>query len=139
MRRFFRNRDGAAAVEFGLIAPIVAAVLVGVTTTGGLIIAYNKMSQAVSAGAQYAMTANADDTAAIEDVVEMSWDGMPVGADVTVTQLCLCGSTESDCNAICEIDDDYPEKTTSIIATRSYSAFGAGTRTLTARQDVRTW
>lgn len=139
MRRFVRNRDGAAAVEFGLIAPIVAAVLVGVTSMGGMIIAYNKMSQAVSAGAQYAMTASADDTAAIEDVVEMSWEGMPAGGDVTVTQVCLCGTVSSECNTICEADGDYPEKATTITATRSYSAFGSGTRTLTSRQEVRTW
>lgn len=139
MRRFLRNREGAAAIEFGLVAPIVAAVLVGVGTMGGLIIAYSKMNQAVSAGAQYAMTASADDTAAIQDVVEMSWESMPEDADVNVTQVCLCGTVESECNIICESDGDYPEKTTTIVATRTYAGFGSGMRTLTASQDVRTW
>ena len=54
--RFFRNKDGAAAVEFGLVAPIVVAVLVGVVTYGGTILAYSRMRQAISSGAQYALS-----------------------------------------------------------------------------------
>ena len=46
--RFFRNKDGAAAVEFGLVAPIVVAVLIGVVTYGGTILAYSRMRQAIS-------------------------------------------------------------------------------------------
>lgn len=139
MRRFARDHSGAAAVEFGLIAPIVAAVLVGIATMGGLILAYNKMSQAVSAGAQYAMTISADDTAAIDAAVVAAWDNMPEGADVTVNQACLCGSITAVCDSICESDGDYPEKATTITATMSYADFTGTDRTITARQEVRTW
>ena len=139
MRRFLRNRDGAAAVEFGLVAPLVAAVLVGVGIMGGLILAYNKMSQAINAGAQYAMTVGADDTAAIEAAVTAAWDDMPDGADVTVVQQCLCGSIVAVCDTVCEADGDYPEKSTTITATRTYADLGGRTRTLTSQQEVRTW
>lgn len=139
MRRFLRNRDGAAAVEFGLIAPLVAAVLVGIATMGGLILAHNKMRQAVNAGAQYAMTVTPDDLEAIEAAVVAAWDGMPVGADVNVVQECRCGTAVSVCNTICESDGDYPEKATTITATRSYSDFTGEARTLTSREEIRTW
>lgn len=145
MRSFLRNKDGAAAVEFGLIAPIVVAVLVGIATTGGVILAYNKMRQAVSGGAQYAMTVSSDDTSAIRDVVLAAWEDKPASAQVNVVQACMCGDVVSVCDVICGAsttdtsDDDYPEKTTTITASMTYAGFGEGARTLTVRDEVRTW
>lgn len=135
---FLRKNDGAAAVEFGLIAPIIAAVLVAVTTMGGSILAYSKMRQAVSSGAQYALAVE-DDLDAVEDVVLASWPTRPAGATVTVTRTCYCpstGTTAVDCSTSCA-DTSYPKMYTNISAARSYDAF-RGAVTLNARQKVRT-
>lgn len=136
---FFRNSDGAAAVEFGLVAPIVVAVLVGVTTMGGTILAYSKMRQAISSGAQYALSVE-DDAEAVEDVVYAAWDGAPETGDVTVTQVCYCSdapTTATDCSTNCA-DGDYPQQFTIISSTMSYTGFGGDTHNLSASQRVRT-
>jgi len=136
---FLRKDDGAAAVEFGLIAPIIAAVLVGVTTTGGAILAYSKMRQAVSSGAQYALAVE-DDLDAVEDVVEASWPSRPAGATVSVTRVCYCPSSDTttvSCSTNCA-DTSYPKMYTRINASRPYTAFRREAITLNASQKVRT-
>lgn len=136
---FFRNRDGAAAVEFGLVAPIVVAVLVGVATMGGKILAYNKMRQAVSSGAQYALSVE-DDAEAIEDVVYAAWPHTPASAEVDVAQACYCAdapTVATDCSITCA-DGDYPQQFTTITANMSYAGLAGGTQEIEAQQRVRT-
>ena len=137
--RFFRNKDGAAAVEFGLVAPIVVAVLVGVVTYGGTILAYNRMRQAISSGAQYALTVE-DDLTSVEAVVNAAWSPKPTGATVVVTRQCFCAdapTTATDCSLNCA-DGDYPMMYTRIAGQMSYTGFGGDTSTLNANQKVRT-
>jgi Flp pilus assembly protein TadG len=134
---FFRNTSGAAAVEFGLVAPILIALLAGIGTYGLEIVTYSKMREAVNSGAQYALTTS-DTTSDITSVVNASWDDKPSsGATVSVTQQCVCGSTVTDCSTACA-DGDYPQKMTTITATQSYSELGGHSKTLTATQKVRT-
>jgi Flp pilus assembly protein TadG len=47
-----RNRDGAAAIEFGIIAPVFLMLLLGVFQVGVWMQAYNAMRNAVSATAR---------------------------------------------------------------------------------------
>lgn len=133
---FFRNKDGAAAVEFGLIAPVLVTVMIGIGTYGLEIIAYNKMREAVNAGAQYALTTS-DTTSDITTVVNASWDDKPTGATVSVTQQCVCAGVTNDCSTACA-NGDYPQKMTTITTSQSYSELGGQTKTLTASQQVRT-
>jgi len=135
---FFRNRDGAAAVEFGLIAPIVAAVLVGVATVGGSILAYSKMRQAVSSGAQYALAVD-DDADAVADVVRAAWPTRPESATVTSVKACYCAEapdTATDCSTNCS-NGDYPKMYITVDASRPYTTFGGDSITLRASQKVR--
>ena len=137
--RFFRNKDGAAAVEFGLVAPIVVAVLVGVVTYGGTILAYSRMRQAISSGAQYALAVE-DDLTSVEAVVNAAWSPKPAGATVTVTRQCFCAdapTTVTSCSVNCA-DGDYPMMYTKIAGSMSYTGFGGDTSTLNASQKVRT-
>ena len=136
---FLRNQDGSAAVEFGLVAPILTAVLVGVGTFGGTILAYNKMRQAVSSGAEYAMAIGTEDTAAIKQVVEAAWSNKPDGSTVTVVQACYCGTqvaTAHDCSTICD-DGDYPLKVTTIHAAMTYADIGGESHAISSEQKIR--
>lgn len=140
--RFWRNDSGAAAIEFGLVAPILAMVLVTTGTMGGMVLAYNKMRQAVSSGAQYALTVG-EDTAAIEDIVELAWDDMPADGEVTVTQACFCaGVAHNDCSVVCPlgsaVEGEVPQRTITIIASRDYESLAGITTSISARQEVRT-
>ena len=137
--RFFRNKDGAAAVEFGLVAPIVVAVLVGVATYGGTILAYSRMRQAISSGAQYALTVE-DNLTSVEAVVNAAWSPKPTGATVVVTRQCFCADaplTATSCSLNCA-DGDYPMMYTHITGSMPYTNFGGNTSTLNATQKVRT-
>jgi len=133
---FFKDKSGAAAVEFGLVAPILAAILVGIGTYGLEIVAYSKMREAVSAGAQYALTTS-DTTSDISSVVSAAWDDKPSGATVSVSQKCVCAGADNDCSTACP-NGDYPQKMTTITASQSYSELGGTNKTLTAVQQVRT-
>lgn len=137
-RGFLRNERGAAAIEFGLVAPILVMVLITVTIFGGLILAYNKMSQGVSSGAQYAMTVGGDDTTAVRDVVLAAWDDKPANGAVTVSKACLCGADTHACDTNCD-NGDYPEKVTTIHAAMSYADLAGKTRAISTTQKVRTW
>jgi len=137
-RRFQRDESGAAAVEFAMVAPLLAAVLIGLGTMGGLILAYNKMRQAVSSGGQYAMTVAPDNTTAVQTVVLSAWDDKPANAVVNVQQQCRCGTTVSVCTTNCA-DGDYPQKIITITASRNYSLFSGGSRAISVSQQVRTW
>jgi Flp pilus assembly protein TadG len=135
---FLRNQDGVAAVEFALVAPVLTILLVGVGTYGLEIIAYSKMRQAVSSGAEYALTTS-EDTTTIQAVVNAAWDDKPSsGATVSVTQQCVCGGVTNDCSTVCPSTGDYPQKMTTISASRSYTELGGQSKTLTASQQVRT-
>lgn len=134
--RFLRNEDGAAAVEFGLISPILALVLGGTVLSGGMVLAYNAMRQAVSSGAQYAMTVS-DSSDEIEDVVEKAWQNAPDDADVQVSQACFCGEVESGCSTNCA-DGDYPQRMTTITASRTYTNFLGNSMPISASQRIRT-
>lgn len=138
LKRFLREQDGAAAIEFGLVAPILAVVLISVAIYGGLVLAYNKMSQGVSSGAQYAMTAGGDDTTAIRAVVLAAWEDRPENAVVTVGKACLCGTAAHSCSTSCD-DGDYPQKITTIDASMTYADITGADRAMSTTQKVRTW
>jgi Flp pilus assembly protein TadG len=133
---FLRNKDGTAAIEFGLVAPILVTLLIGVGTYGLELIAYGKMREAVNTGAQYALTTS-DTTSDISTVVNASWDDKPAGATVSVSQQCLCAGVSNDCSTACP-DGDYPQKVTTISTSQSYQLLGGQSKTLTASQKVRT-
>ncbi|HEX6860818.1 MAG TPA: TadE/TadG family type IV pilus assembly protein [Caulobacteraceae bacterium] len=135
-RGFFRNQDGAAAIEFGLIVPVLAMLLGGTIVTGGMVLAYNTMRQAVSSGAQYALTVS-EDTAEIEDVVDAAWQNKPDSGHVAVAQACYCGTTVTDCSTNCA-DGDYPQRLTTITASQSYENIMGTITPISASQTVRT-
>lgn len=132
---FAANRSGAAAVEFGLIAPILIAVLLGVMASSGSIYQHHTMRKAVGAGAQLVMTSEAD-LEAIRDLTLEAWPGKADGSSVDVSQWCRCGATQHSCSTTCS-DGDYPEKFTLISAAAPYTG-PLGSQTLSASQLVRT-
>lgn len=54
LARLGRDRRGASAIEFALIAPLFILMIVGVTQLGGLFYAHAALRNAVSEGARFA-------------------------------------------------------------------------------------
>ena len=134
LRTLIADRSGGAAVEFGLIAPILIAVVLGVAATAGTIRDYHGMRRAVSSGAQLLMATDAD-IDAVQEVTLDAWPGKAAGSTVQVSQWCRCGVTQHVCTTNCA-EGDYPEMFTQISAATLHTG-PLGAQTLTTSQMVR--
>jgi Flp pilus assembly pilin Flp len=135
LHRFRRRADGAAAVEFALLLPIFAALLIGVVQYGGMVIANQQMHNGVSAGAVYVMRGGTDLTA-VQNVALQGWPNPPADAAVSVSQACSCAGVGSACGSLCA-DGTYPEAFITISATGTYNGL-FGTKAMSSSQVIRT-
>ncbi|HEX3537438.1 MAG TPA: TadE/TadG family type IV pilus assembly protein [Stellaceae bacterium] len=90
---FGRARDGVAAVEFGLLAPMLLLIVAASLDLGLAYSAQIKVQQAAQAGAQYALLHGFDSTKITTAVTSAT--SLSVNATPAPTQQCGCltGST----------------------------------------------
>lgn len=121
MRSFLRDRDGAAAVEMALIAPMLIAALLLMADIGMTLFNRLDMQTAVRAGIQYAMNGgrNLETT---EEIVLQSWPDRPEDAVVEASRYCLCGETQMACTSWCG-DGSAPRAFTHITASGTLGVF----------------
>jgi Flp pilus assembly protein TadG len=142
--RLGASRRGAAAVEFALLAPIVAAVLAGVANYGMAMFEKMQLESAARAGAQMAITARTG-TAAIEDAVINATSLSLTSSNITLTESCWCAdsSATATCGVTCG-DGDPAQYFMDVSVTTTFDyLFGfdylVGTdTTLTGSAKVRT-
>jgi len=100
LRTFFADRRGLAAMEFALIAPLLAALIVfgadGWLRTSQL----NDMRSALQSGTRYYQLGGSDDTVA-HTLAMNSWAHAPADAAAVVARSCTCGATPIACNLLC--------------------------------------
>jgi Flp pilus assembly protein TadG len=135
MRRLARSTHGAAAVEFAIVVPFLAAMLVAVIQYGGMIIANQRMHDSVSAAAVYVMRGGSD-SATIKSIATNTWSSPPADANVTVSQACSCAGVTQACSILCT-DGSYPQSFTTISATGTYTGV-CGNQSMSTTQVVRT-
>jgi len=135
LRRLSAAAAGAAAVEFALIIPVLAAMAVGVMQYGGLVLAYQQMHNGIASGAVYVMRGGSDATA-IHDITVGGWPHRPSDGVVVVVQACSCAGVSASCTTLC-VDGTYPKHFTTISATGTYTGPFA-TQSMAATQVVRT-
>ena len=90
---FWRAQDGVAAVEFGLLAPMLLLIIAAVVDLGLAYSAEIKVQQSAQAGAQYALLHGFDSTK-ISSAVR-SATNLSVSANPAPTQQCGCLSGSS--------------------------------------------
>ena len=134
-RRWLAARGGAAAVEFAIVIPILAAMVMGVGQYGGEVIAYQHVHNGVMSGAQYVMRGGSDATA-IHDITYQTWPNKPQDAAVVVSEACTCAGAAAGCSGLCP-DSSYPQSATTITATGTYIG-PFGNQAMTATQVIRT-
>ena len=122
-RRLRKNREGAAAVEFALIVPVLAALLLGVFDLGQIVFDRTDLHSAVRSGAQYFM-AGGDDTQTAVDLINQSWTNRPEGSAVTVERCCLCAEADAPCGQLCP-DGSVPDIIHRIRVTSHFSGIFA--------------
>ncbi len=97
---FRRDRRGVTAVEFSLVAPVLALMAVASFDGGISILRYYDMKEALSSGAQYVMQGGTSSTVA-QALIMSAWTRKSSDAKATVVQNCKCGTTVSICSALC--------------------------------------
>lgn len=76
---FFKDRRGAAAIEFAIVAPVLFALLFAVFEIGRLMYQQSLVAAAAAAGARAAAVYGADDDASIEAAVEARFGSTQIG------------------------------------------------------------
>ncbi len=98
--RFGRDERGGAAVEFGLIAPLIGIVVLGIAEGAIMATQWHEMRGAVHSSAQFVMGGSRD-AATVREVGLASWPNMPTGSTLTVDQVCKCGGGAGTCGVLC--------------------------------------
>jgi Flp pilus assembly protein TadG len=88
-RRLCRRTDGGAAVEFGIIFPFFAVLVLGLAEYGMVMFQFMNVSHASQVGANYAML-NGFNPANIKTAVTNA-TGIPAG-NITVAETCGCAT-----------------------------------------------
>jgi Flp pilus assembly protein TadG len=95
LRHIFRQTNGGAAIEFGIIFPIFPILIVGIVDYGSVIFQIMAVSNAAQVGANYALL-NGYQPTTIQNKVSAA-TGIAVG-NISVKEICGCptGSTVTD-------------------------------------------
>lgn len=100
LARFLVSRRANVAIEFALIAPVLAAMLIGLVDFGRMGFERSDMLAAARSGSAYFM-AGGTDTERAKTIISSSWTNMPANAVVQVTRVCECAGAAAQCNVLC--------------------------------------
>jgi Flp pilus assembly pilin Flp len=103
---FATDVRGASAVEFALIAPVLALALMGLAEMGYVVYQRAMHIGALRAGGQYVLNGGRD-LDVTRDISMRSWSSRPEDGVVETSRFCLCGEAEHVCNEPCS-DDSVP-------------------------------
>lgn len=106
-RRAWRCDSGAAAVEFGLLFSVLAALALGIMDLGTIIYDRTDLHSAVRSGAQYFM-AGGDDLETAEAIIDESWSSRSSLSEIVVERCCECAGVDAVCGQLCA-DGSVPD------------------------------
>ena len=121
MRKFFQDEDGVGAIEFALIAPMLALFTLGIMSGWSYFDQKREMRDSVEAAAKYYIQGGTTDATA-RTIANSAWTDKPTGGTVAVTQSCVCASVSVSCGAgtICS-SGSVPEIHKTIMATAHWT------------------
>lgn len=111
---FRRSADGTAAVEFALVAPVLATMVVGITQISDILIGSAHMQTAARAGIQYALNGGTDMTV-VQNLGLQAWSGKPANATLAASEYCTCSGVTSVCTQTCA-DGSVPQQFIAVTA-----------------------
>ena len=128
-------RDGAAAVEFALIIPVLIGMVIGIVQYGGQIIAFQQLHNGITSGALYVMRGGSD-IATVQSVALNAWPNKPADASMSAVRSCTCSGASASCTVLCA-DNSYPQSFITISGAGTYAGVFR-TQAMSATQVVRT-
>ena len=114
MRQFAQD-SGTAAVEFGLLAPVLAIMVLGISQVSAIVVGSSAMETASRAAIQYVLNGGSDMSVA-NAVGLQAWDNMPANGTLTATEYCTCDGVTSPCTQACP-DGSAPYEYVSVVTT----------------------
>ena len=118
LRALVQNRSGVAAIEMGLVTPIILFGLILMVDVGIAVSERMELDRNVRAGAQ-AVMALTNEPKEVKDLIVASTEGAN-NVSVTVNKTCTCGNAASACNTMCGVDEP-PSVFLNISAVKPYT------------------
>jgi Flp pilus assembly protein TadG len=116
LRKFLRHNGGASAIEFAIITPILAGLVIYGFDAWELINRKQDMHAAINASAHYYMGGGPDDPTA-QSIGMSGWPNRPGDAAITISRACTCAGATSACQVVCAATQQAPEIRVSMTAT----------------------
>jgi Flp pilus assembly protein TadG len=120
LRKYLRRRDGTSAIEFAIIAPVLAILTIYGFDAWQLINRKEDMHAAINASAHYYMGGGGDDSTA-STIGMNGWPNTPGDANISISRACTCAGGGSDCNTVCAATQQAPETRVTIRATDQWT------------------
>jgi Flp pilus assembly protein TadG len=119
MRTFFRNEDGTGAIEFALIAPLLAIVLLGTMSGWAYYQQNNSMRDSVEVAGKYFLQGGTSADVGLT-IAEAAWSGKPDDGTVSLNKTCICDGAAASCSGVCS-DSSIPQTYWTIEASSYYT------------------
>ena len=133
--RLWRGTKGSAALEFGLILPILSAIVITIADVTSIAVGTGEMQTGVRAAVQYLMNGGTNTTTA-QTMATNAWNNEPAGGTVTVTEACYCSGVSHSCSTLCS-DNTSPQAFYSVTASATLGG-SVISQNQTITQTVRT-
>ena len=120
LRKFLRHCGGGSALEFAIITPILAGLVVYGFDAWELINRKQDMHAAVNATANYYMGGGGDDPTA-QSIGMSGWPNTPGDANISISRACTCAGAPTSCSTVCAATQQAPETRVTITATDQWT------------------
>jgi Flp pilus assembly protein TadG len=134
LRRVLRDERGGAAVEFALLLPMLATIMLLGVDGWFRINQASQMRSALQTAARYYQMGGADDTAA-SALAAKAWAHKPGDGAVNIARSCTCAGAGAACTSLCS-DTSLPLVFVNMTATGTYAGL-THSETLTTTAIVR--
>ena len=114
LSKFRASASGVAAIEFALVLPILAGIVVTLPDISQAATGVVGMESAARASMQYAMGGGSDMTLA-QTVGMNAWSAKPSNASLTASESCLCNGAAGTCGQNCN-DGSIPQTYFTVVA-----------------------
>src|SRR5215475_7678917 len=100
LKRLLRNQRGTAAIEFGLVLPVLASIVILMPDVSEAAIGAMNMDAALRAGIQYAMNGGTT-LSSVQSFANTNWASKPADATLTASAACYCDTSVIVCGQPC--------------------------------------
>jgi Flp pilus assembly protein TadG len=120
-RRFATDASGMSAIDFGIVSPILALLVVGMIEGWSYATSVLEMRSAVHAAANYVVQGGSDENT-IQTIAMTTWEHRPDDGTVTILRYCTCGGVVVTCAGLCPGTSKVPETFLDISASGTWQS-----------------